>query len=129
MRGLSETRWFSLSRRELAVLLAAVAIALGAAGVVKAISYVRGTDEFRVSNHRVVPPDRLDVNTASRYELTLLPGIGPKTAEAIVLDRQERGPYESLEELQRVKGIGPKTIEGIRPHAMCAPPDREAPNR
>ncbi|MFO7957330.1 MAG: ComEA family DNA-binding protein [Candidatus Brocadiia bacterium] len=126
MRRLSETRWFSLSRRELAVLVAAVAIAMGTAGAVRGISYVWCSREFRVrsAGERTVLPDRLDVNTATRHELTLLPGIGPKTAEAIVQDRQKHGPYGSLQDLERVSGIGPKTVEDIRPHAMCAAPDR-----
>jgi competence protein ComEA len=56
---------------------------------------------------------RVDVNTASRDELALVPGIGPKMAESIVLERT-RAPFHSLEDLRRVSGIGPKKYERIK---------------
>ena len=129
-----ETRWFSLSRRELLILAMAVGAALLAAAVTKGIGLVWGRGEVDVTAHTEVvpPPARLNVNTASDYELNMLPGIGPVTAEAIIEWRRAHGPFKSLEELAQVKGIGPKTIEAIRPHAMCAPvaetpsPAREA---
>jgi len=36
-----------------------------------------------------------------------LPGIGPKLAAAIELDRQKNGEFDSLADLARVPGIGP----------------------
>ncbi len=122
---MAETRWFSLSRRELGVLIVAVCIALATVWGVKAVSHIWGTDEIKVRpGEPVLVPARLNINTADRHELTLLPGIGPATADAIVRDREENGPYGSLQDMQRVRGIGPRTVENIRPHAMCAPPDR-----
>lgn len=59
---------------------------------------------------------RLDVNAANEIELQHLPGIGPKLAARIVEDRTIHGPFESIENIQRVKGIGPKTLENIRPY-------------
>lgn len=56
-------------------------------------------------------------NTAARDELMRLPGIGEKTANAIIENR----PFSSLEELDRVPGIGPKTLEGIRPYLTFDP--------
>ena len=124
MRRTAETRWFSLSKRDLTVLIVAVCIALISVAALKAVSQLWGSDDIVFSSGELVLiPDRLDVNNATEYELTLLPGIGPRTAEAIVQERQERGPFRSLEDMQRVSGIGPRTVEAIRPHAMCAPPD------
>jgi len=57
---------------------------------------------------------RQDLNSASAEDLEALPGIGPKTAEAIVQDRQARGPFQSVDDLTRVKGIGKKTVAGLR---------------
>lgn len=51
----------------------------------------------------------IDLNTASVADLTRLPGIGEKQAQAIVDYRESSGPFQSVEELTEVKGIG----EGI----------------
>ena len=56
------------------------------------------------------------VNQADWPELTLLPKIGETLARRIVEHRQQRGPFQSVEQLQDVKGIGPKTIRRIQPY-------------
>jgi len=58
----------------------------------------------------------LDVNTASVEELTLVPGIGPKTAFLIVRERDRRKVFHALEELAAVPGIKGKRLEGLRPY-------------
>ncbi|WP_084130716.1 ComEA family DNA-binding protein [Demequina sp. NBRC 110055] len=50
------------------------------------------------------------LNSASLDQLETLPGVGPVTAQNIVSDREANGPYESLEDLQRVSGIGPALV-------------------
>lgn len=60
------------------------------------------------------PIKLIDVNRADRAQLDLLPSIGPALADRIVINREEHGPYKSVEDLQRVSGIGPKTIEKLR---------------
>ena len=57
----------------------------------------------------------VDLNNASWVELSLLPGLGESLSKRIVADRESNGPYESVDELDRVKGIGAKTIERLRP--------------
>ncbi len=61
---------------------------------------------------------QLDVNRATWIEWTLLEGIGEKLAKRIVADREDHGPFKSIEDVRRVKGIGPKTWEDIRPRLM-----------
>jgi competence protein ComEA len=56
----------------------------------------------------------VDINTASEAELDGLPGIGPTKAKAIVVDRQQHGPFKSVDDLKRVKGIGDKMLEKLR---------------
>jgi competence protein ComEA len=56
----------------------------------------------------------IPINTATVADLEELPGIGPKTAQAIVDYRSAHGPFRSLEEILEVKGIGEVTLERIR---------------
>jgi len=57
----------------------------------------------------------VDVNTADEQQLQQLPGIGPALSRAIVQERTQRGPFPSLDALQRVSGIGPRNLETLRP--------------
>jgi len=58
----------------------------------------------------------IDINTASVEELDTLPGIGPKTAQAIVAYRETQGKFTSAEDLLQVRGIGPKKLAAVLPH-------------
>ncbi len=66
---------------------------------------------------------RVDVNRAGPEELESLPGIGPRLAARIVEDRRLRGPFMSLNDLDRVTGIGPHLLGRIRDAATIGPPD------
>ena len=57
---------------------------------------------------------KVSINTAPVEVLVDVPGIGPATAEAIVLYRSEIGQFQTLEDLMNVKGIGPKKFEKIK---------------
>jgi len=57
---------------------------------------------------------RLNINTATAEELATLERIGPALAARIVRYREENGPFQATEHLQRVKGIGPQTFARIR---------------
>jgi competence protein ComEA len=62
---------------------------------------------------------RLDINTATWVEWMQLENIGEVTARRIVADREQNGPFPSIESLERVPGIGPKTLESMRPWLLC----------
>ncbi|MFC1888138.1 ComEA family DNA-binding protein [Thermodesulfobacteriota bacterium] len=66
---------------------------------------------FLFTHHAVDAAEKgisIDINTASVEVLTSLPKIGPKTAEEIVWYRSEHGPFQSVDQIQKVKGIGEK---------------------
>ncbi|MGK7933525.1 MAG: DUF655 domain-containing protein [Microcystaceae cyanobacterium] len=57
--------------------------------------------------------DIVNINTATLQGLKSLPGIGEKTAQKIILERQKQ-PFTSLEDLQRVSGIGVKKSQKLQ---------------
>ncbi|MCF2907941.1 ComEA family DNA-binding protein [Pseudoalteromonas sp. DL2-H2.2] len=56
----------------------------------------------------------INVNRASAEELTRLPGIGMKKAQAIVHYRQETGEFQDMDALLRVKGIGVNILAKLK---------------
>ena len=54
---------------------------------------------------------KVNINTASVEELTVLNGVGSKVAARIVSYREEHGPFQHPVDLMNVKGIGPKLYE------------------
>ena len=57
---------------------------------------------------------KININTASAYQLTSLKGIGEKKAQAIIDYRNENGAFSSIDEIKKVSGIGDKIFEGIK---------------
>ena len=56
----------------------------------------------------------INVNTAPAVEIEKLPGVGKKSAAAIVAYRTEKGKFKTPKDLLKVKGIGKKTLEKIQ---------------
>jgi competence ComEA-like helix-hairpin-helix protein len=61
--------------------------------------------------------ETVDLDRAPADELVRLPRIGPAIAARIVVEREARGPFGSLDGLARVPGLGPATREALRPYA------------
>jgi uncharacterized protein len=53
----------------------------------------------------------VDINTASTALLSYVSGLGPKLAQAIVIYRNEHGPFKSRKDLLLVPRLGPKVFE------------------
>ena len=57
----------------------------------------------------------INVNTATREELMMLPGVGEKTAPAIIEYRKANGQFKSIDDMTKVKGVSRKKLEKLRP--------------
>jgi competence ComEA-like helix-hairpin-helix protein len=53
------------------------------------------------------------LNSATAAELDALPGIGAARAAAIVQNREQHGPFATLEDLRRVPGISPALVRKL----------------
>lgn len=62
-----------------------------------------------------VAGETIDLNLAGEEEFDRLPGVGPSKALGIVRDREENGPFASVENLARVTGLGAKSVERLMP--------------
>ena len=77
----------------------------------KIVDYYAGLDEKDIEFAGMV-----EINSAGIEELMSLPGIGEKTAEKIIIKRNELGRFNSIENIMLVPGIGSKTFEKISSH-------------
>jgi competence protein ComEA len=75
------------------------------------------------------PPGKVALNRAGVADLTGVPGIGEKTAEAILAYRRAHGEFREVRELLNVKGIGEKKLEKMRAFLVLSPVDAEEPLR
>ena len=72
---------------------------------------------------------QVNVNQADWPELMQLPGVGRTLAERLIAEREERGAFQSVEELTRVEGIGPRTIQRMRPYLLPIADEAAVANR
>jgi comEA protein len=56
----------------------------------------------------------ININTADYDTLQLIYGVGPVIAQRIIDYREAHGPFERIEDIQKVKGIGAKTFEKMK---------------
>lgn len=66
-----------------------------------------------VKEKKQLPSKKINLNTATKFELMKLPGIGEKTAD-IILDYKKNNKFNKIEDIMNVKGIGPKKFEKMR---------------
>jgi len=56
----------------------------------------------------------VDINSADVPALMLLPGVGTRTAEAIIAEREIKGSFSSPKDIQNVRGIGQEKFEALK---------------
>ena len=56
----------------------------------------------------------VNINTATKEELTTLKGVGEKRAQEIINYRTKNGPFKTVDDLEKVPGIGPGIMKQIR---------------
>lgn len=94
----------------------ALAVTLALAATLAAVQALRAPDAPAPA------PRAIDLNEAGPDELSLLPGVGPSLAARIVEDRASRGPFRTVDDLDRVRGVGPALLRGVRPFVRAGVP-------
>lgn len=64
----------------------------------------------------------IDLNAATAAELTWLPGIGPALAQRIIEERDKRGGFDSVRDLESIPGIGPAKVAAIAARVTVSSP-------
>ncbi|MDU2136663.1 MAG: helix-hairpin-helix domain-containing protein, partial [Staphylococcus warneri] len=47
-------------------------------------------------------------------QLMKVPGIGPSKAKEIIEFKNQKGSFNSIDDLKNIKGFGPKTFEKLK---------------
>jgi len=58
--------------------------------------------------------DQVNINKASKSELTTIPGIGEKLAHSIIEYRNSNGNFKNMDDIKKIKGIKDKKLEQIK---------------
>ena len=112
---------FTLSTVE-SVILVALSITLVAAVLVRIVQ--RTGDPERGLTVRPAAKalhHRIELNTASPEELTLVPGIGVARAQKIVDHRRKQGGFSAIDDLARVDGFTGVLVSQLRRYLYIQP--------
>lgn len=81
---------------------------------------------FALLSFKIFSWQKIDLNTANKEQIALLPGIGKSVAEQIITQRQQK-KINSIEELRSVKGMSENKIELIKNLVtFSSPPSTQA---
>ena len=108
----------NLTKQERAVIIFLASSGLLGIGIVSYKNLTRQPKIEVVSNRQIdeeaAAGKIININTAAKYELMKLKGIGPVLAGAIVEYRSSRGAFKDKEELKNIKGLGRAKYEAIK---------------
>lgn len=69
---------------------------------------------FNGSPEDLLRKGKININTASIDELTVIKGVGKSTAQKIIDYRTKEKPFTKIEDIMNVKGIGAKTFDKLK---------------
>ena len=69
----------------------------------------------------------IDLNTATKAQLELLPGVGPALAQRVLDHRAKVGSFTKVEDLDAVRGFGPKLLAKVKPFVKVEPAQTQPP--
>lgn len=78
--------------------------------------YIPSKEEQCAEKSAVDENDIVNINSASEYELQVIPGIGESKADAIVDYREVNGSFETKQDLLEVEGISEGLLASIEPY-------------
>jgi len=90
----------------------ALAFLLGVAVTVAVCRFGPVLGKTRPTDHRIAAG--VDLNRADKAELMQLPKTSDRRANQIMATRDERGGFDSVDDLRKVKGVGPARQEELR---------------
>lgn len=61
---------------------------------------------------------QLNIDTSTAAELSLIPGLGDVLTQRILDERDRRGGFTSIDELDQIAGIGTVMLERVRQHVQ-----------
>ncbi|TDR31409.1 ComEA family DNA-binding protein [Hydromonas duriensis] len=71
-----------------------------------------------------VTAQAVDINVGTQFQLEAIRGIGPKMAERIINERNERGLFKSWDDFSaRVKGVGDKKLQTMQADGLTLTAD------
>jgi competence ComEA-like helix-hairpin-helix protein len=102
---------FDLTPQERQVVLFLVIVAMAGSGINFLAKVFAPVRSIACAN-----PDigKIDINTADKQTLKLIPGIGEKLAERILDYRRQNGKFYEPEDLKNVKGFHSRVLERAR---------------
>ena len=87
-------------------------------GVITTTNIVENYPGFIRLTGQELAEKSVNLNEASIEQLSMLPGIGIKTAERILAYRKASGRFNSIDELLEVKGIGNSKFDKIKKYII-----------
>jgi len=75
---------------------------------------IKETKEMLFDTQKGTLYKKININTASREDLMLLPGIGPTYADRIIEYRSKKHTFRDITEIMEVKGIGEKIFNQLK---------------
>ncbi len=67
---------------------------------------------------QILSEKSININSADKKLLSLLPGIGEKTADKIIDLRNSLGKFKDIKDLMKVKGIGEKKFTKLEKYII-----------